>query len=206
MKMSEEIKEATPTQNDDHDRTKYLMETHSLLPTHAPTCKNGMEMTDIVVGFHAATIIADGRLDISKIKKWCPADREGNRCGGKEWCKATWKRYDAIIKPEWHNVSLATLANLDIDMLDTKRQKYMTIYKLAKNTVRSMYKCKSITQYRGLTNRLITYVHSAFRNDRCTIALVQYVRAKIADVNVNCNVASSTETQEFGYHESRRYN
>lgn len=21
----------------------------------------------------------------------CPADREGNRCGGKQWCKQTWK-------------------------------------------------------------------------------------------------------------------
>lgn len=108
--------------------------------------------------------------------------------------------------PEWHHVSLYTFANLDFDMLDTKRQKYMMIYKLARNTIKSMYKCKSITQYRSLTNRLITYVHSAYRHDRCTIALVQYVRAKIADVNVNCNVQSSIETEEFGYHESRRYN
>lgn len=52
----------------------------------------------------------------------CPADREGNRCGGKQWCKQTWKRYDAIVNPEWHHVSLATLANIDIDMLDETRQ------------------------------------------------------------------------------------
>ena len=50
----------------------------------------------------------------------CPADREGNRCGGKQWCKQTWKRYGAIINPEWHHVSLATLANIDNDMLDEK--------------------------------------------------------------------------------------
>ena len=110
------------------------------------------------------------------------------------------------LTPEWHHVSFNTLANLDFDMLDTKRQKYMTIYKLARNTIKSMYKCKSITQYRSLTNRLITYVHSAYRHDRCAIALVQYVRAKIADVNVNCNIQSSVESEEFGYHESRRYN
>lgn len=136
----------------------------------------------------------------------CIADRKGNECKGKETCGKTWKRYEAIIKPECHHVSLATLANLDFNTLDTKRQKYMTIYKLARNTIKSMYKCKSITQYRSLTNRLITYVHSAYRHDRCTIALVQYVRAKIADVNVNCNVQSSVESEEFGYHESRRYN
>lgn len=112
----------------------------------------------------------------------------------------------AAKNPNWHNVSLKTLANLDFDMLDTKRQKYMTIYKLARNTIKSMYKCKSITQYSSLTNRLITYVHSAYRHKRCTIALVKYVRAKIADVNVNCNVQSSVESEEFGYYESRRYN
>lgn len=112
----------------------------------------------------------------------------------------------AIKHPEWHHVSLNTLTNLDFYMLETKRQKYMTIYKLARNTIKSMYKCKSITQYRSLTNRLITYVHSAYRHDRCTIALVQYVRAKIADVNVNCNVQSSVDAEEYGYHESRRYN
>lgn len=144
--------------------------------------------------------------DINTVCMKCLADRQGNRCGGTEFCEQTWKRYKAIIKPEWHHVSLNTFANLDFDMLDTKRQKYMMIYKLARNTIKSMYKCKSITQYRSLTNRLITYVHSAYRHDRCSIALVQYVRAKIADVNVNCNVQSSIETEEFGYHESRRYN
>lgn len=136
----------------------------------------------------------------------CLADRKGNECKGKETCGKTWKRFEAMAKPEWHHVSLNTLANLDFDMLDTKRQKYMTIYKLARNTIKSMYKCKSITQYRSLTSRLISYVHSAYRHERCTIALVQYVRAKIADVNVNCNVQSSVESEEFGYHESRRYN
>lgn len=42
----------------------------------------------------------------------CPADREGNRCGGKQWCKQTWKRYAAIVNPEWHHINLNTLANL----------------------------------------------------------------------------------------------
>ena len=141
-----------------------------------------------------------------EICRICGADRQGNRCGGVEFCTVTRNRYYSMINPEWHHVSLNTLANLDIDMLDTKRQKYMMVYKLTRNTIKSMYKCKSITQYRSLTNRLITYVHSAYRHERCTIALVQYVRAKIADVNVNCNVQSSVESEEFGYHESRRYN
>lgn len=35
----------------------------------------------------------------------CPADRKGNRCCGEKWCAETWKRYEAIINPEWHHVS-----------------------------------------------------------------------------------------------------
>ena len=43
----------------------------------------------------------------------CVADRKGNECKGRETCGKTWKRYEAIINPEWHHVSLA---NIDFDM------------------------------------------------------------------------------------------
>jgi hypothetical protein len=192
----------------EHDRIKYLMDTHSLVP-HVTINSHCMEtvlyMEELLTQRYGNTIAHKCKM-YNNGYYGCPADRQGNRCCGEKWCAETWKRYEAIINPEWHHVSLNTLANLDFDMLDTKRQKYMTIYKLARNTIKSMYKCKSITQYRSLTNRLITYVHSAYRHDRCAIALVQYVRAKIADVNVNCNIQSSVESEEFGYHESRRYN
>jgi hypothetical protein len=181
----EEILDTTPTQNDDHGRTKYLMETHSLTLSK--------------------------RYSYRDVEKVCGDCSHFNACmQGYQTIATTCCMFDSLYKarknPGWHHVSLNTLANLDFDMLDTKRQKYMTIYKLARNTIKSMYKCKSITQYRSLTSRLISYVHSAYRHERCTIALVQYVRAKIADVNVNCNVQSSVESEEFGYHESRRYN
>lgn len=58
----------------------------------------------------------------------CPADRQGNRCG-EQGCEQTWKRYAAIVNPEWHHVSIATLANIENDMLDEKRQRYFKIYK-----------------------------------------------------------------------------
>lgn len=196
------------SEDSEHDRIKYLMDTHSLVP-HVSINSHCMEtvlyMEELLTQRYGNTIAHKCKM-YNNGYYGCPADRQGNRCCGEKWCAETWKRYEAIINPEWHHVSLNTLANLDFDMLDTKRQKYMTIYKLARNTIKSMYKCKSITQYRSLTNRLITYVHSAYRHDRCAIALVQYVRAKIADVNVNCNIQSSVESEEFGYHESRRYN
>lgn len=173
------------SQDTERDRIKYLMETHSLTLSK--------------------------RYSYRGVEKVCGDCSHFNACmQGYQTISPTCCMFDSLYKArkklEWHHVSLNTLANIDFDMLDTRRQKYMMVYKLARNTIKSMYKCKSITQYRSLTNRLITYVHSAYRHERCTIALVQYVRAKIADVNVNCNVQSSIETEEYGYHESRRYN
>ena len=37
--------------------------------------------------------------------------------------------------PEWHHVNLETVRNIDIDMLDEKRQRYLKIYKELIKTV-----------------------------------------------------------------------
>lgn len=80
-------------------------------------------------------------LDIMQCKM-CPADREGNRCGGKQCCRQTWERYAAIVNPEWHHVNLATLANIDFDMLDVKRQIYFNLNKDFKKMCNDLRKCK----------------------------------------------------------------
>ena len=95
---TEETEEATEDHNEyeestDRDRINYLMGTHSF-----PSIS-----------------------DIYNDKCFCcPADRPGNRCCGEKWCAETWKRYNAITNPEWHHVSLHTIANLDFDTLDEK--------------------------------------------------------------------------------------
>lgn len=33
-------------------------------------------------------------------------------------------RYDAIVNPEWHHVSIATLANIDNDMVEIQTSNY----------------------------------------------------------------------------------
>lgn len=58
----------------------------------------------------------------------CEADRKGNRCYGKMFCAQTKNRYNAIINPEWHHVSLKTMENIDIDMLDEKHRNYLEFY------------------------------------------------------------------------------
>lgn len=91
--------------------------------------------------------ISEMNYDTCTIKDCCPADRTGNRCSNKQSCKATWKRYEAIIKPEWHNVSLATLANIDFDMLDEKRQTYLTAFRDLQKTLSYLRKCKTQDTY-----------------------------------------------------------
>ena len=190
------------SQDTERDRINYLMETHST-PTINFEHHNLMYTDEYKAAHHEYNEMS---LPCRVCTHFCTRFDNDNYTMGYCCRKNKENEKKAIKNLEWHHVSLNTLANLDFDMLDTRRQKYIMIYKLTRNTIKSMYKCKSITQYRSLTNRLITYVHSAYRHERCTIALVQYVRAKIADVNVNCNVQSSVESEEFGYHESRRYN
>ena len=57
-------------------------------------------------------------------------------------CKQVHKQMKARSNPEWHHVSLATLDNIGIDMLDEKRQRYFKIYKELIKTVNDLHKCK----------------------------------------------------------------
>lgn len=109
----------------------------------------------------------------------CPADRQGNRCGGEQWCKQTWERYGAIVNPEWHHVSLATLANIDNGMLDEKRRHYMKVYRMTANVINSIYKCNKLTSIDKLRTNLIQTVRTMAKNEKIEWALVQYVKAKI---------------------------
>lgn len=100
----------------------------------------------------------------------CQADRQGNRCCGEQWCKQTWKRYGAIVNPEWHNVSLKTLANIDFDMLDERRQVYFSLYRKWKETIKNLRKCSCARSYERCYSNFrrlyITAVLAATREER----------------------------------------
>lgn len=135
----------------------------------------------------------------------CPADREGNRCGGEQWCKQTWKRYGAIVNPEWHHVSLPTLANIDNDMLDEKRRHYMKVYRMTANVINSIYKCNKLTTIDKLRTNLIQTVRTMAKNEKIEWALVQYVKAKIDNCYLVNGLQSSFYSKTYGYNKSRSY-
>lgn len=135
----------------------------------------------------------------------CPADRQGNRCGGEQWCKQTWKRYGASVNPEWHHVSLATLANIDNDMLDEKRRHYMKVYRMTANVINSIYKCNKLTTIDKLRTNLIQTVRTMAKNEKIEWALVQYVKAKIDNCYLVNGLQSSFYSTTYGYNKSRSY-
>lgn len=182
---------ATPTQNDDHDRTKYLMETHSFPSTHR---------INLYGMFPTIPAMYNNKCFC------CPADREGNRCCGEKWCKATWKRYEAIIKPEWHNVSLATIANIDIDMLDEKRQKYFKLYREMQKTISNAHKCKTIVTFDRSTASFRQKILKMYCNNEITAYLYQYFLLQLSMLNVEYGAYDSSMELATGLHESRRYN
>jgi hypothetical protein len=135
----------------------------------------------------------------------CPADRQGNRCGGEQWCKETWKRYEAITNPEWHHVSLATLANIDFDMLDKKRQVYLKVHRELKRTLVDLSKCKSGHTYEARARKFMRDMISQYYDNEISYAMRKYLDLQLSMSNVVNGVWSSYVEPAMGLHESRRY-
>lgn len=115
----------------------------------------------------------------------CPADREGNRCSGKQWCKQTWKRYDAIVNREWHHVSLATLANIDFDMLDEKRKLVFDINQILKDGIRNLYKCDNHISFEVLERYVIRKCDELIRHNRLKAFWFSYIARQLDEVRRN---------------------
>lgn len=112
----------------------------------------------------------------------CPADREGNRCGGKQWCRQTWKRYDAIVNPEWHHVSLA---NIDFDMLDEKRKLVFDINQILKDGIRNLYKCENHISFEVLERYVIRKCDELIRHNRLKAFWFSYIARQLDEVRRN---------------------
>lgn len=136
----------------------------------------------------------------------CLADRKGNECKGKETCGKTWKRYEAIIKPEWHNVSLNTLANLDFDMLDEKRQLYLQLYRELNELITDLHKCKSVRAYERRLAKMYIRNAELLEENKVSYDYIDYVTRKISMCNVECGLWTSKVEEATGLHKSRRYN
>ena len=135
----------------------------------------------------------------------CIADRKGNECKGKETCGKTWKRYEAIINPEWHHVSLATLANIDFDMLDKKRQVYLKAHRELKRTLADLSKCKTGHTYEARARKFMRDMISQYYDNEISYAMRKYLDLQLSMSNVINGVWSSYVEPATGLHESRRY-
>lgn len=135
----------------------------------------------------------------------CLADRKGNECKGKETCGKTWKRYEAIINPEWHHVSLATLANIDFDMLDKKRQVYLKAHSELKRTLADLSKCKTGHTYEARARKFMRDMISQYYDNEISYAMRKYLDLQLSMSNVVNGVWSSYVEPATGLHESRRY-
>lgn len=209
---AEEAEEAEETEEaeeaEEHDRIKYLMGTHSLSPrvTINDDCmKTVLNMEELLTQRFGNTIVHKCKM-YNNGYYGCPADRQGNRCCGEKWCAETWKRYEAIINPEWHHVSLKTLANLDFDMLDEKRQTYFTVYRDLQQTLSRLRKCKTVNTYSTCYNRFIRNINVMWAKSKITKAMRGYIEAKLSMENVESGLWSSAWEAATGSHESRRYN
>lgn len=115
----------------------------------------------------------------------CLADRQGNRCKGKEFCNETWNRYNAIVNPKWHNVSLARLADIDFDMLDEKRKLVRDINQILKDGIRNLYKCENHISFEVLERYVIRKCDELIRHNRLKAFWFSYIERQLDEVRRN---------------------
>lgn len=119
--------------------------------------------------------------------------------------KQTWKRYDALVNPEWHHVSMATLANIDNDMLDEKRQRYCKIYKELMKTVSDLHKCKTAATYQIRWRKFKQVIADDIYYSGTTLYMTRFLDAKISMCNVECGLWPSVNEKATSFIKSRRY-
>lgn len=120
-------------------------------------------------------------------------------------CEQVHKQMKAKSNPEWHHVSLATLANIDNDMLDAKRQCYMYVYRLLKDFRKYAFKISRREVYFDLVRNVIKEIQQGYFNNEISIKAYNYACRKIESVSVEKNYFTSNSEQAFGYKESKRY-
>lgn len=175
------------TQEDERDRAKYLMETHSFPYT------------------------ANTRHSYKEVDKVCGDCSHFNACmQGNQTVAPTCCMFDSLYRarknPDWHNVSLATLANIDFDMLDEKRKSYLIIYRELQETVNNARKCKTIGTFDRCTGRLRSKALQLYCNNEITAEFYHFITLKLSMLNVEYGLYDSSMEQATGLHESRRYN
>lgn len=121
------------------------------------------------------------------------------------YCEQVHKQMKAKSKPEWHHVSLATLANIDIDMLDETRQIYMHVRYRLNRVIKTIYKCNRYTTMDILRTSIIQHIENLVRNKKVNRSLLRYAEAQIDNCYLVNGVISSKEAVSYSEKLSRAY-
>lgn len=122
------------------------------------------------------------------------------------YCEQVHKQMKAKHNSEWHHVRLATLANIDFDMLDEKRKVYLSFYKKWQEVRKNLRKCSCGFSYERCYNVFRRSLTTALYKKKISKELVEYFDRQISMVNIECGVWSSAVEVATGQHESRKYN
>lgn len=120
-------------------------------------------------------------------------------------CEQVHKQMKAKRNPEWHHVSLATLANIDFNMLDKKRQVYLKARCELKRTLADLSKCKTGHTYEARARKFMHDMISQYYDNEISYAMRKYLDLQLSMSNVINGVWSSYVEPAMGLHESRRY-
>lgn len=91
----------------------------------------------------------------------------------------------AAKNPNWHNVSLKTLANIDFDMLDEKRKLVCDINHILKDGIRNLYKCENHISFEVLERYVIRKCDELIRHNRLKAFWFSYIARQLDEVRRN---------------------
>lgn len=100
-------------------------------------------------------------------------------------CEQVHKQMKAINNPNWHHVSLATLANIDFDMIDEKRKLVFDINQILKDGIRNLYKCENHISFEVLERYVIRKCDELIRHNRLKAFWFSYIARQLDDVRRN---------------------
>ena len=87
--------------------------------------------------------------------------------------------------PEWHHVSLATVANIDFDILDEKRKLVCDISRILKDGIRNLYKCENHISFEVLERYVIRKCDELIRHNRLKAFWFSYIARQLDEVRRN---------------------
>lgn len=100
-------------------------------------------------------------------------------------CEQVYKQLKAKHKPEWHNVRLATLANIDFNMLDEKRKLVLNINQILKDGIRNLYKCENHISFEVLERYVIRKCDELIRHNHLKAVWFSYIARQLDEVRRN---------------------